>query len=151
MTRFHRFAVPAALALLSACASAGGRSGGGDPWTTSVRNQLSRAATTAAQQGLRLMADPYVGSLRQGASTDLSINLNAGRSYMMVGVCDQDCSDVDLRLFDPSGNEVDSDLLADDVPIVDTRPARSGTYRVRVIMTACRTEPCRFGVGLYGN
>lgn len=69
----------------------------------------------------------------------------------IVGVCDVDCSDIDIVVRDPQGNEAGSDRETDDVPIVGVRPALSGTYSVTIIMAGCSAAPCRFGVGVYGK
>ena len=66
-----------------------------------------------------------------------------------MAVCDQDCGDVDLRLFDPYGNEVDSDVGTDDWPIVSITPQFKGTYQVRVVMARCSDHPCYYGVGVF--
>ncbi|HEV7590482.1 MAG TPA: hypothetical protein VGO40_20395 [Longimicrobium sp.] len=124
---------------------------GGDQWEGQVVRLLNQAATIATNQGMRRTHTPYIGSLRTGASTNHSVQLNGGTSYTLIGVCDNDCSDFDLRLFDPSGREVASDVLTDDTPVVSVSPRRSGTYTVRAIMTACSDQPCRYGIGVYGR
>jgi hypothetical protein len=65
---------------------------------------------------------------------------------MITGRCDSDCRDLDLRLFSPSGAEIDNDLLDDDVPMVSTTATRSGRYRVEVLMAHCAVEPCRYEI-----
>jgi hypothetical protein len=125
--------------------------GGGDEWTRQVVNLLNQAASTATGSGMRRTHTPYIGSLRAGASTNHSVQLNGGTSYSLIGVCDNDCSDFDLRLFDPNGREVASDVLTDDTPVVSWTPRRTGTYTVRAIMTSCSSEPCRYGIGVYGR
>ena len=124
---------------------------GGDQWAGQVARLLNQAASIATNQGMRRTHQPYIGSLRTGASTNHSVQLNGGTAYSLIGVCDNDCSDFDLRLFDSSGREVASDVLTDDTPIVSVTPRRSGTYTVRAIMTACSNQPCRYGIGIYGR
>ena len=124
--------------------------GGQDQWTGQVNRLLAQAASIAIGNGLRRTHEPYVGSLRTGASTNHGVQLTAGMSYQIIGVCDNDCSDFDLRLFDPRGREVDSDVLTDDTPVVEVSPSVSGTYTVRAIMTSCSDQPCRYGIGIYG-
>jgi hypothetical protein len=124
---------------------------GGDQWTQQVVNLLNQAASTATSRGMRRTHSPYLGSLRTSATSNHTLTLNGGTSYSLIGVCDNDCSDLDLRLFDPNGREVASDLLTDDTPVVSWTPRRTGTYTVRAIMTACSSEPCRYGIGVYGR
>jgi len=125
--------------------------GGRDQWTAQVSRYLNEAASVATSNGLRRTHEPLIGSLRADASANHTVQLNAGTSYQIIGVCDNDCTDFDLRLFDPSGREVDSDVLTDDKPVVSVTPSRSGTYTVRAIMATCSSEPCRYGIGVYGR
>jgi len=81
----------------------------------------------------------------------MTLNLHAGTTYALIGVCDQDCTDIDLRLYDSDGDEVDSDLKTDDKPIVQIAPRVTGEYRVKVTMASCSTSPCFYGVGVYGK
>lgn len=131
--------------------TASGNSGDGDQWAGQVAALLNRASEMVTSRGMRRTHEPYIGSLRNGASEIKTVQLNAGTSYSMIGVCDNDCSDLDLRLYDPSGNEVDNDVLDDDTPIVSVTPRRTGRYTVRAIMTACSNQPCRYGIGIYGR
>jgi hypothetical protein len=124
---------------------------GGDQWSQQVIRLLNQAASMATDQGMRRTHSPYIGSLREGATSGHTLQLNRGTSYSLIGVCDNDCSDLDLRLFDSSGREVGADVLADDTPVVNVTPRRSGTYTVRAIMTSCSDEPCRYGIGVYGR
>ncbi|HEX6748333.1 MAG TPA: hypothetical protein VF092_13640 [Longimicrobium sp.] len=131
--------------------SSNNNSGGGDQWEAQVTRLLGEAARIATQNGLRRTHQPYIGSLREGANASHTIQLNGGTRYQIIGVCDNDCSDFDLRLFDPSGRMVSEDVLTDDTPVVSVTPRRTGTYTVRAIMTTCSDEPCRYGIGVYGR
>jgi hypothetical protein len=145
--------VLAAAALLPGCATGarGSGSGSGDQWTATVLRQLSTVDGIARNEGMARLGNPLVGSINANASTSLQVNLTAGRRYRLFGVCDNDCSDLDLRLVDPSGTTVAEDVDTDDVPIVAHTAQRSGSYRVQVIMARCSASPCRYGVSLYGR
>lgn len=145
--------VLAAAALLPGCAAGmrGGGSSGGDQWTATVLRQLSAVDGIARNEGMSRLGNPLVGSINASNSTTLQVNLNAGRRYRLFGVCDNDCSDLDLRLIDPSGTTVAEDVETDDVPIVVHTAQRTGSYRVQVIMARCSVSPCRYGVSLYGR
>jgi hypothetical protein len=92
-----------------------------------------------------------MGRLDDGDEDAITFDLLRGQTYMIMGVCDADCSDLDLVLYDGDGDEVDSDLATDDVPIVSVATDRADTYRVEISMVSCSAEPCRFGVGVYGG
>jgi hypothetical protein len=122
-----------------------------DPWTRQVRRQLDAVRDEMNLGGFALTHDPFVGSLDEGEEEDLTVELDAGTEYYLIGACDEDCTDVDLALYAPSGGKLDEDVETDDFPVVRVKPARSGTYRVRASMASCSAEPCRYGVGVYGN
>lgn len=122
-----------------------------DPWVRQVRSLISQAGTSFEQQGYELTHHIYTGSLNDGGSEMVELSLDVGMEYQIVGACDEDCTDLDFTLYDGNGNEIDSDLLEDDYPIVSVTVSRSGAFRVRVSMAACSAEPCRYGIGVFGR
>jgi len=125
-----------------------GSSGG---WQEIVSSQLGNMLETVESSGYRQIEGNRTGSLDEDERESVTLSLQSGTDYMLVGVCDQDCSDLDLRLRDPNGNEVDEDIELDDTPIVSITPSRPGDYSLQVIMVSCSTEPCFYGVGVYGK
>jgi hypothetical protein len=122
-----------------------------DRWEQQVRTLLQRASNTTAEGGYVATHDPYMGSLREGQNNSWTVRLNAGTEYRIVGVCDNDCSDIDLKLFNPAGTMVSEDIETDDVPVLSITPPASREYTVRAIMATCKANPCRYGVGVYGR
>jgi hypothetical protein len=86
------------------------------------------------------------GRLAQGGRQMTNIQAPRGTTYF-IGVCDENCRDLDLIVRDASGREVDRDEETDDVPIVAVE-TRAGTYTVEVSMAAC-TGQCHWGVGVF--
>lgn len=101
-------------------------------------------AGPAAPQSVTFPTGPqsFTGSLNVGQSQSYSVGLNAGTSYMIVGECDLDCSDIDMWLYDENGNLIDSDVLDDDVPVLEVTPVRSAEFQMRIEMFTCTVEPC---------
>lgn len=122
-----------------------------DEWERQVRLQLTAAGQAFAAEGYTLTHRVFTGSLENEASGTVTIPLDAGKEYHVMGVCDTDCSDLDLKLSDPAGNEVSTDVEDDDTPVVSVRTTRAGTYTVEVGMAACSEEPCRFGLGAFAK
>lgn len=100
--------------------------------------------------GYNVLGVFQTGGLAQGAAGSHTVNLTAGMRYAIIGVCDQDCSDVDLALTSPSGASVASDYALDDHPTLRFVAPMTGTYALRVSMATCRVAPCYYGVQLYG-
>lgn len=144
-----RVALPAlplvACALLAAPLSAQSQ------WHEQVNSQIERAAKFLNDRGYRRTHDVYTGSVKNEEADNLTLTLRAGTAYAIIAVCDNDCTDIDLRIYDENDKEIDSDVQDDDNPIVTVSPAADGKFRLKVIMAKCSTSPCFFGVGVYGK
>lgn len=116
-----------------------------------VNAQLDSAAQLARQEGFSSTHSRYSGSLDQGESRTVTLDLDAGTSYMIIAPCDQDCSDIDLWLYDENGNLIDEDVLPDDLPIVQVTPIRDARFSLRTRMIRCSVEPCFYGIGVFGQ
>ncbi len=116
-----------------------------------LANQLDQARTSYVPNNYRLVTGPDNDSLNQGDSDDYTVTLQGGRSYKLIGVCDNDCSDLDITLYDSDGDVVDRDLLDDDKPVVSVSGKMGGRYRMNVSMAACSTGLCYYSVAVYGN
>lgn len=84
----------------------------------------------------------------QGTTARTTLAVEGGQRYTLVAVCDDDCTDMDLRVLDGRY------LLAEDVSTdahatVALTPARGGQLTVEVVMAACAQSPCHFAVGVY--
>lgn len=116
-----------------------------------VGRQFGAIVERLAKNGYRESHNRLTGTLRQGQQTSYTLDLQQGARYLLAGVCDRDCSDLDLALYDDSGNLLDDDTAADDVPIVNVVPRWTGRFRVTVTMHACSVNPCAFGLGVFRN
>ena len=86
------------------------------------------------------------GRLADGRTQLANIQAPGGEIYFL-GVCDENCRDVDMIVRDASGREVGRDMEPDDVPIVLVQ-AVAGVYTVEVSMADC-TGDCHWGVGVF--
>jgi hypothetical protein len=116
--------------------------------TPVIRTQLDSAAILLNGNGFRAYGEPHAGSLAQGANADIQVTLAAG-SYFIVGVCDNDCTDLDLVLSDANGRPMASDLELDDVPMVQYDAPSGASFTVQVRMATCSVAPCAYGVQVF--
>jgi hypothetical protein len=116
-----------------------------------IIRQLTAAATAVQSQGYNADRAPVMGSLNDDMQEGVLLQLTAGMRYAILGVCDNDCTDVDLRVFDPMGNLMGEDMLVDDRPVVEFVAPSTGQYRATVIMATCNTNPCYYGVQVYAR
>lgn len=80
------------------------------------------------------------GKLASGAQKRVSATLPAGS--LVLGICDGDCTDLNLYLIDANGQEVDNDTKDDDLPILAVPD--KGSYTINVEMKACGSSGCRY-------
>lgn len=122
-----------------------------------VRQQILASAMFLSDAGYRL-SDYYSGELghreweeaqvmRKGRPVDDYLWLEEGVEHAFVGACDEDCYDLDLRLYDENENLIDADELEDDLPTVEVVPSWSGRFYLEVRMLECAISPCYYGVG----
>jgi hypothetical protein len=114
-----------------------------------IRIQLERMGGHALQRGYAPAGGLTYGTLNAGARETRPLSLQAGVAYAILGACDQDCSDMDLRLLAPDSVLVTQDVEVDDRPVLEFTVPRSGVYLVMVMMPGCRQSPCYWGFQLY--
>lgn len=136
-----------------ALAAAIALSGGG---LAIAQNQTGAALVDAmfaqAEQELLGGAKPVAqtrGALAAETTADHTFNLQAGKTYLAIGVCDEGCSDLDFAIFNASGQNLGSDTEADDTPVVQFQATASGQYKATVLMAVCGAARCNYGVRLY--
>ncbi|WP_161607265.1 serine/threonine-protein kinase [Prochlorothrix hollandica] len=114
-----------------------------------VQTQLSVARLALGLEDYEDSYDSYISAIEGGSLETLNLPLDAGNTYSIVGVCDVDCSDLDLTLYDDNGNQIDEDQESDDYPIVTVEPSWSATFRLDATMYQCDTATCVYGIGVF--
>jgi hypothetical protein len=137
--------------VLAALALVPGRLSAQSEWEQQVLDQIRITGEVFASEGYRLIGSAHTGSLYAQASQDFNLELQAGVHYVLVGVCDNDCADIDLSIFDNAGTQLDSDYEGDAYPVLEVTPSGTAAYRVHAYMASCDTEPCFYGVGVYAS
>jgi len=140
-----RFLVPGLLFAVAPSAIAAQQDD--NPIVRQLVARLAAPARTLQDSGFTMVEGvALLGSLRARTYEDKTLRLEAGRQYIVVGVCDDDCGDMDLNASDPSGQEIASDTEDDAMPVLAIVPERSGDYTFRVQMYDCAVEPCAYFV-----
>ncbi len=123
-------------------------------YRTILEAQLDAVQDRMSTEGYRpdtqaAYTDMIVGVLEPGAEVGLEIELVSGVEYMIMGVCDADCDDLDLTLTDPDGNEITSDALDDAYPVLLFTAPAGGGHILWVTMFDCSVSPCSFGYKVF--
>lgn len=91
----------------------------------------------------------WIGALRrpgQSRQVDHVVQLEAGKTYRIIGSCDTDCDNMDMQVFSPTGEMVGEDIGFSDRPYVEVTPEVTGAFRVHPWVVTCRARPCYGGV-----
>lgn len=113
-----------------------------------ITAQLAQVDSLLTTQGLSATAEAVTGTLAAEADEEFQVQLTAGSRYLIVGVCDGGCSDLDLTLTDAGGRKVAEDTALDDLPVMAVQ-GLDGTFTVTVSMVTCTTEQCHYGVRVF--
>lgn len=143
-TRTTRRALPFLVALLAL---------GAAPATARAQSVIDQLTTTATEMmsnaGLTRRSQQD-GNLPNGRATEFSMNIAAGTQVLIAGFCDEDCTDLDMRITQ-NGNTLGEDFLDDDAPMVTLTNWKGGTVTVRIEMPGCSVDPCAFRVLVFSK
>ena len=118
-------------------------------YTTQVDGNLVRLGSNARTQGYtRIVAGPIYGRLSQDMTERHELAVVGGNDYAVMAACDNDCSNLDLKVYDTSGTLQQQDVENDDTPVLTFTANSTGRYRVEVVMSECSRNPCFYGVQL---
>jgi len=118
-------------------------------YQTQVKGSLGRLTVNAKSQGYGTQAaEPMFGRLGNHETASQDLVLVGGKEYALMAVCDSDCADVDLKVFDTEGTLVLQDVSGDATPVLTFTANTTGRYRADVIMASCSHDPCYYGLQL---
>jgi hypothetical protein len=98
------------------------------------------------------------GELATGGVFRFQVNGDEKFKYYFNAICDDDCTNLDLAVFDKDGSLIKVDDADDNAPTVEVQSifdtgdkARPRTLTIEVRMVACKAEACAWGarVGAY--
>ena len=99
--------------------------------------------------GYRLVDVAESGSLIAPSANELkTIRLEAGVQYRILGVCDNDCNDLDLALL-RGGIELSKDITTNDHPVLEVTPTTTAEYQIKVTMYHCSTGTCGYQLSVW--
>ncbi len=117
------------------------------PYMRQVAVRLVSYGAVLEESGWVLMNDRKVDSLEAGDVDSLEVSLDRG-SYLALGVCDDDCGDLDVYVLDADGEIVASDVLIDAEPMVEFKVHRRATFFVGASMESCAATDCLYSIQL---
>ena len=116
-----------------------------------IKELLKSSKDIARGRGFRKTLAQGSGQLNNRQMSITPVDLKAGRSYLIVGLCEAACSDLDLEVFDGEGFVLAGDTLDDEIPLFELNPDQDGRFPIGARMIVCDREPCAFAFGVYGK
>ena len=139
----------AAAALIALALVAGSTASAQTDLRDYLTRQLDSQEPDNADRGFAHAVGPLSGALASDGAAQLPLTLRAGQQIRVVGVCDEDCNDLDLRIMNPRGEVIAQDTRGNDHPVVDVRADMFGQHIIEVGMVDCRAPRCRYAVNVY--
>ena len=131
--------------------TAGGSALAADRYEREVRIRLDRLYDVLSEQGFTQSHNYMVDKLTPKQSENYFIDLEADVEYAIVSVCDSDCTDIDVAIYDENNNRIDIDDKEDAHPAVGVTPEWTGEFRVVVFLPGCTANRCTVGIGVFGR
>lgn len=88
------------------------------------------------------------GTLGSDDVSALKVNLSPG-NYMAVGVCDDDCTDLDVYTFGPGDAELGRDIETDAEAVVTFTVSDAGQHVIGASMESCNAAVCAYRLQLF--
>ena len=115
-------------------------------WEEQVADQIE-TIRQALGADYEYAADLLIGEIEPGDSDGFQMDVSGNSEYMIVGVCDIDCGDLDLVIYDPDEDQVAMDVESDDAPVLFFQG--EGEYWVEVVMANCEADTCLYAVQVF--
>ena len=117
------------------------------PWEAATLDLLRDVIGAYKLQGWQQSHEYATGYLEARESTTFPLELDPG-DVTIVGMCDGDCTDLDLELRNSAGRTIATDCEDDSVPILSTAVRITSRHKIVVSMVRCTHEPCFFAVAV---
>jgi len=122
-----------------------------EPWEQQVLLQVEAVVALAEEHGLVWLDDGFTyDEIELNEIGSFSVWLHQG-SYMATAVCDDDCDDLDLAVFDSDGNVLAVDVEADAIPTFSFAVDRADTFEFHVEMVSCEASFCAYSILLFSH
>ena len=120
-------------------------------WEREVNAQIDEASYQFRQEGFHKLGETWIGELEEGDDDYVTVELDSDYEYIAIAVCDSDCGDIDLVLYNDDDVRIANDIGTDDIPVLTGTPDYDGEYYLEAVIADCDADTCAFGVALYAR
>ncbi|NER01983.1 MAG: hypothetical protein F6K17_04695 [Okeania sp. SIO3C4] len=111
--------------------------------------KLKETVEQQEKAGKKLVFWPLIGKVKERVEVPFTAKLSSNTSYTILGVCDDNCNDLNLTLKNQQGEKIANDEKQDGVPVISFTPTENNDYRITARPDKCSTEQCEFGMVLF--
>lgn len=108
-----------------------------------------RAKADSRDKPIRDIGNVQVGRLAHGKEITLPLDITGAHRALVIGSCDRQCEDLDLRVVTATGRLLDADEEDDDYPRVYIDKDKPEPLMLRVRMARCREASCAFAIAQF--
>lgn len=115
-----------------------------------ITASLIGMAIVLEAQGYEAVANVYYDVVPSHSYDVLRFPLDIGYRYSVTAACDDnECQDLDLAIYSPSGTRMDSDTTNGTNASVGLRARENGEHQIQVLMRGCSQAACEYGVQIW--
>ncbi|MGB3511650.1 MAG: hypothetical protein WBA93_20905 [Microcoleaceae cyanobacterium] len=111
--------------------------------------KLKETVEEQEKAGNKLVFWPLIGKVKERVEVPFTAKLSSDTSYTILGVCDDNCNDLNLTLKNEQGEKIANDEKEDGIPVISFTPTEKSDYRITARPDKCSTETCEFGMVLF--
>jgi hypothetical protein len=108
-----------------------------------------RAKADSRDENLRKVGTVLTGYLGVDDEVSLPLEITGAHEALVIGACDQQCSDLDLRIVTASGRTLEVDDDPDAIPRIHVDLDAPTTLTLKVRMSRCSSGRCAFAIAQY--
>ncbi len=108
--------------------------------------KLKETVEAQEKAGRKLVFLPLIGKIKEKVEAPFTAKLSSNISYTILGVCDNNCSDLNLTLKNQKGKKIANDEKQDGIPVISFTPTEKSDYKITARPDKCTTEKCEFGM-----
>ena len=116
-------------------------------WAHQVEARLTRVID-ALPRSSRPSIVRRSGMLNADEGASFQTTLVQRVSYVIIAVCDDDCSRLQMTLVSASGSEIAKERNSESLPTLRFTPDTTTGYGIRIVMEGCRWNPCWYAVAV---
>jgi len=122
---------------------------GVSPEQEQVICRLRETVDAQEKAGKKLVFWPLMGKVKEKVEVPFTAKLSSNISYTILGVCDDNCTDLNLTLKNEKGEKVANDEKENGIPVISFTPTEKSDYKITAQPDKCTTEKCEFGMVLF--